>query len=213
VSAKTLTALKGKRVSIVEGYSYGDTLDQSGAVWVRSQSEEDSIAQLLKNAVDYTLMDELVVNYMVTNYPAESGAKLQIGTIPLVTRELYFALRRARPGAEGLIDRFNAQLRGMITDHTYHQLLHVDWINADVDGNGVPEYVPATDRTGPAPPLHAYTLFAAPATTTERPPQSGFYVGGKVYSDWASVPANYKLSNSDAPDPRRSTASLFTFTW
>jgi hypothetical protein len=42
---------------------------------------------------------------------------------------------------------------------------------------------------------------------------SGFYLGGNIYSDWASVPENYKTTNSRAPDPRRSTATLFTFTW
>ena len=42
--------------------------------------------------------------------------------------------------------------RGMIADRTYHRLLHVDWIVADVDGDGIPEYVPASDqaRRGPA---------------------------------------------------------------
>ena len=30
----------------------------------------------------------------------------------------------------------------MIADRTYHRLLHVDWILADVDGDGVLEYVP-----------------------------------------------------------------------
>ena len=48
VSAKTLTDLKGKRVAIVEGYSYGDTIDSAGPVFVRSSSEEDSLARLLK---------------------------------------------------------------------------------------------------------------------------------------------------------------------
>src|SRR4030095_2953043 len=58
VSATTLAGLKGKRVGIVEGYSYGE-IENAGATFVRSRSEEDSISQLLKSAVDYTLMDEL----------------------------------------------------------------------------------------------------------------------------------------------------------
>ena len=45
------------------------------------------------------------------------------------------------------------------------------------------------------------------------PTKPGFYVGGTIYSDWASVPENYKMSNSDRPDPSRSTASIFRFTW
>ena len=100
----------------------------------------------------------------------------------------------------------------MIADRTYHRLLHVDWIRADVDGDGVPEYVPLNDRPGPSEPQRVYTLFTPPAApeTTAKP---GFYVGGTIYSDWASVPENYKVSNSDTPDPRRSTGTIFKFTW
>jgi len=212
VSAKTPADLPGKRIAIVGGYSYGEAIAGAGPVWVRSRSEEDSLTQLLKGAVDYTLMDELVVHYIVSNYPKESGAKLQIGSTPLVTRELHFAVNRARADAASIVERFNAQIRSMIADRTYHRLLHVDWIRADVDGDGVPEYVPLNDRPGPSEPQRAYTLFAAPAApaTTAKP---GFYLGGNIYSDWASVPENYKVSNADPPDPRRSTGTIFKFTW
>jgi ABC-type amino acid transport substrate-binding protein len=212
VSAKTPADLRGKRIAIVEGYSYGDAIAGAGPVWVRSRSEEDSLTQLLKGAVDYTLMDELVVHYIVSNYPQESGAKLQIGSTPLVTRELHFAVNRERADAASIVERFNAQIRRMITDRTYHRLLHVDWIRADVDGDGIPEYVPADDRLGPSEPQHVYTLFTSPAAGGT-PTQPGFYLGGNVYSDWASVPENYKVSNSDKPDPRRSTGTVFKFIW
>jgi polar amino acid transport system substrate-binding protein len=217
VSATALAALKGKRVAIVEGYSYGDAIDQGGPVWVRTHGEEDNLAQLLKSAVDYTLMDELVVNYIVSNYPKESGTRLQIGSTPLVTRELYLAVSRTRADAQSIVTRFNAQLRGMISDRTYHRLLHVDWIRADVNGDGVPEYVPLDDRPGPSPPQRVYSLFAPPASSvstglkaTDTP---GFYVGGNIYRDWTSVPDVYKTINPNQPDSRRSTASIFKFSW
>src|SRR5258707_14270780 len=108
-------------------------------------------------------MDELVVLFIVRNYPKESGAKLQIGSTPLVTRELHFAVNRARTDAASIVERFNAQIRLMIADRTYHRLLHLDWLRADVDGDGVPEYVPWDNRTGPSEPQHIYTLFTAPA--------------------------------------------------
>jgi|SRR5689334_9537654 len=212
VAAKTLADLKGKRVAIVEGYSYGQTVDTTGPVWVRSHSEEDSLTQLLKSGVDYTLMDELVVHYIVSNYPKESDTKLEIGTTPLVTRGLHLALKRSRTDAQSIIERFDAQLRGMIADRTYHRMLHVDWIEADVNGDGVPELIPRTDQAGSSAPLHVYTLFA-PSSPSETPSKPGFYVGGNVYADWASVPENYKVSNSDKPDPRRSTGTVFRFVW
>ena len=222
VSAKSLKDLKGRKVAIVEGYSYGDAIDQSGAVFVHSRSEEDSLAQLLKGTVDYTLMDDLVVDYIVSNYPKESSTRLQIGSTPLLTRELYLAIRRSRPDADAIISRFNAQLRGMIADRTYHRLLHVDWIQADVKGDGVPVYVPRDDKPGPTEPKKAYALFTGPAGSTgftvskpETPstPKPSFYIGGNIYADWASVPESYKEVNSQTPDPRRAQASLFKFSW
>jgi hypothetical protein len=134
-----------------------------------------------------------------------------------VTRDLYFAISRSRADAESIVARFNAQLRGMISDRTYHRLLHVDWIRADVNGDGVQEYVPSNDRPGPKEPDHVYSLFsepfpARPATSTT-PEKPGFYVGGNIYRDWASVPASYKAVNEQPPDARRSTASVFRFSW
>ena len=182
---------------------------------MHSANEEDSLARLLKGGVDYALMDDLVAQYIVNNYPKEAGTRLQIGSTPLVTRELFLALRRTRPDAESIITRFNAQLRGMIADGTYHRLLHVDWIRADINGDGVPEYVPRTSRPGPAEPQRSYTLFSAQeaAAQTQPPTKPGFYVGGNIYRDWASVPESYKSGGSQPPDSRRSTASIFKFTW
>jgi polar amino acid transport system substrate-binding protein len=216
VSAKALADLKGKRVAIVEGYSYGDAVDRGGPVFVRSRNEEDSLAQLLKGSVDYTLMDDLVVQYLVSNYPKESDTRLQIGSTPLVTRDLYFAISRSRADAESIVARFNAQLRGMISDRTYHRLLHVDWIRADVNGDGVQELVPRNDRPGPKAPDHVYSLFSEPrpaASTSATEETPGFYIGGSIYRDWASVPASYKVVNQQPPDARRSTASVFRFSW
>jgi polar amino acid transport system substrate-binding protein len=216
VSADSLSKLDGKRVAIVEGYSYGDALDLSGARLVRSRGEEDSLALLLASKTDYTLMDELVVQYIVDNYPTQASTRLSVGSRALVTRPLYFAVKRSRPDAETIVNRFNSQLHTMIVDRTYHRLLHVAWIVADVDGDGVTEFVPASDRSGAAEPQRAYAI--STTTTGERlsAPSDGkarFYMGGNIYTDWASVPSLYKVEDSNRPDASRSTASVFRFVW
>jgi hypothetical protein len=212
---QALGDLQGKRIAIVEGHSRRVT-GKAGPVWVGRAARRQPHA--ITGVVDYTLMDELVVHYIVRNYPKESGAKLQIGSTPIVTRQLHFAVNRARADAASIVERFDAQIRSMIADRTYHRRLHVDWIRADVDGDGVPEYVPLNDRPGPSEPQQIYTLFTAPAapaasTTSATGAKPGFYLGGTTYTDWASVPENYKLSNSDKPDPRRSGGTIFKFTW
>jgi polar amino acid transport system substrate-binding protein len=209
VSATALSELAGKRVAIVEGYSYGDTVERAGPTFVRARSEEDCLARLLKGDVDYALMDDLVVQYIVNAYPTESAARLQVGSTAVVRRELYLAIRRSLPDAQAIVDGFSDQVRRMIADRTYHRLLHVDWIRADVNGDGVEENVPLTDKVGPTSPERVYRLFSK----SEASSSPGFYVGGTVYSDWASVPESYREVNPDLPDARRSTASLFKFTW
>ena len=161
-------------------------------------------------------MDDLVVQYIVSNYPRESQTRLQIGTAAVVTRPLHFAVRRSRPDAESIISRFNAQLRGLIADRTYHKLLHVGWIRADVDGDGVAEYVPASDKAGTAAPQNAYLLSSIDGTKNAirvLPISSRVYVGGTIYPDWAAVPNRFKVEDPLAPSPGRSTASLFKFVW
>ena len=214
VSARALAELKGKRIAIVGGYSYGDTIDTAGPTFVRSRGEEDSLALLLKSAVDYTLMDELVVEYIVDHHPEEARTRLQFGARPLITRQLFFAVRRTLPDGQSIIDRFNGQLRAMITDHTYHKLLHVAWISVDIDGDGQMEYVPDSDKAGPKPPQRAYLLFSSdkPASAPTEPPKR-FMMGGNIYTSWATVPDQFKGYDSNRPDPARSTASIFTFRW
>jgi ABC-type amino acid transport substrate-binding protein len=215
VSAGTLADLEGRRIAIVQGYAYGDLVDSSGPTFLRSRSEEDSLRLLLDGAVDYTLMDELVVQYIVDNHSEEARTRLAFGAIPLIRRPLYLAVRRALPDAQAIVDRFNAQLRAMIADHTYHRLLHVEWIRADVDGDGRLEVVAQSDRSGPVEPQRVYTVLSTdqpalqPSASTER----RYYFGGTIYPDWAAVPAQFKGFDSQRPDPSRSSASIFSFRW
>ena len=110
----------------------------------------------------------------------------------------------------------------MIADRTYHRLLHVEWIRADVDGDGTAELIPQSDRVGTIEPQRAYAVLSSsagsglkipgstttPATTTEKP---GFYIGGNIYRDWASVTENFRVPDPDWKDPRRASASIFRF--
>jgi polar amino acid transport system substrate-binding protein len=219
VAALNLAALRGKRIAIVDGYSYGD-IEASGAVFVRVESEEECVSRLLDNDVEYVLMDDLVVQYIVNNYATEAQTKLAFGSGPIVTRSLYLAIHRSLPDADSIISRFNTQLRKMIADRTYHKLLHVSWIVADVNGDGVLEYVPENDQAGPAPPKSAYSLFTERPSNEPNVPsmnKPGFYVGGTIYPDWAAVPDKYKIPPSavkpEDQDPSRHTASVWKFVW
>ena len=214
VAAKSLADLKGRRIAVVEGYAYGDEIEKAGPVFVRSKSEEDSLSLLLAGRADYALMDDLVVRYLVANYADEAKTRLQIGTAPLLTRPLYFAVRRSTPDAQSIIDRFNGQLRTLITDGTYHRLLHVDWIRADVDGDGVAEFVSLSEKSGSTPPQNAYPLFSPGALDKQvQQEQERYFFGGAVYNGWSSVPDRYKVDDLNRTDAQHPTARIFTFSW
>ena len=214
VSAQSLAALKGKRIAIVEGYAYGE-IDSLGPVFLRSAGEENSINLLLGMAVDYALMDELVVQYIVENYPAQSKARLEIGTTPMLIRPLHLALSKRWPGAQAILEQFNAQIKVMITDRTYHRLLRVDWLRADVDGDGLMENVAATDQALKTAPPRSYSLFSKTdlEKQVKKEEEERYFFGGAVYNGWSSVPDAFKVDHLDRPDHTHPTARLFTINW
>ena len=150
VSATSLAALAGKRIALVAGYANGEAAKaKDGPIIVGSTSEENRVAKLLDGEVDYTLMDELVIQYIVSNHPEAAQTRLAFGSTHLIIRSLHVAVHRSLPDAESIVSGFNAELRGMIADRSYHRLLHLDWIRVDVDGDGLMEHVPRRDQTGP----------------------------------------------------------------
>ena len=212
VSATTLADLAGKRIALVAGYAYGEAVETTdGPIFVGSNSEEDSVARLLDLEVDYTLMDDLVIHYLIRNHAEVARTRLAFGSTPLLTRSLHLAVQRSLPDAESIISRFNAELRGMIADRSYHRLLQLDWIRADVDGDGRREYVPHDDQTGPRPPEHSYELFAKGSPTTEPGTTRRFYFGGNIYEGWSTVPDQHKVQDFTRPDPNPQMIRIFTF--
>ena len=146
------------------------------------------------------------------DFPAEvARTRLAFGSTPLLIRSLHLAVRRSLPDAWWIISRFNAALRGMIADRSYHRLLQLDWIRADVDGDGRREFVPHDDQTGPRPPEHFYELFATGSPTTKPGTTRRFYFGGNIYEGWSSVPDQYKALDFTRPDPGQHTIRIFTF--
>ena len=193
VSATSLTDLAGKRIALVAGYAYGGAVETTvGSNVVESGSLEDSVARVLNGEADYTLMDDFVIHHLIKNHADEARTRLAFGSTPLLVRSLHLAVQRSLPDAESIISGFNAELVDMIVDGSYHNHLGLHWIRADVDGDGLSEYVPHDDRTGARPPEESYELFATDSPTIEVARTRRFYFGGAVYEDWSTVPDRYK---------------------
>ena len=212
VSAASLADLAGKRIALVAGYAYGEAVEiTDGPIIVGSNSEENSVAKLLKGEVDYTLMDDLVIQYLVSNHAEVARTRLAFGSTPLLIRSLHLAVRRSLPDAESIISRFNAAILGMIADRSYHRLLHLDWIRADVDGDGLREYVPHVDKTGPRAPERSYDLFASGGPAAKPGTTRRYYFGGKIYEGWSKVPDQFKAQDFTKAEPGRLKIEIFTF--
>ena len=198
VSATSLADLAGKRIALVAGYAYGEAVETTdGPIFVASNSEEDGLAKLLDGEADYTLMDDIVIQYLIINHGEKARTRLVFGSTPLLTHSLHFAVRRSLPDGDSIISRFNAELRGMIAARTYHRLLHLDWIQADGDGRA--EYVPHDDQTGPLPPERSYALFATASPTLEPDTTRRFYFGGDIYEGWPPCPSSTRPRTSADP--------------
>ena len=123
---------------------------------------------------------------------AKADTLLVAGTVPIVRYLLYFALRKDHPGAAEIIAAFDKNVKSMIADGTYNTVLRVPWIRADVDGDGVSEYVGSkktSTKTLPDPSTNntSYTVFYSEpgAPTTNR--SATYNIDGKTYNNWGDA--------------------------
>ncbi len=191
VSAARMSDLAGKRVAAVGRYAYGEEVEQAvGVFFVNARNDQDGLDKLLAGEVDYMLVDELVVRYLLTYQRDDAAAKLEIGSTPLARRTLHFALRRTVPDAEDIVASFNAEIDGMMADGSYSRILQVGWIRVDIDGDGRDELVALGDSLTPPPFSGVYDVFGE---EPEVPPEKQrIFVAGSVYEGWDAIPERYK---------------------
>ena len=213
VTATSFAELQGKKIGIVEGYAYGPELGQAKEpVFVRGASSEENLRALLRGEVDYVLADALVIHHLAHQHPEQTQAKLELGENTLLTRTLHFTVRKDLPHAEEILERFNRELAAMLSDGSYHQALRVDWIHADVDGDGVLEMVASGDEVGTEPPRTGFKI-ASGSTGDTHQTNTRFVVKGVAYGSWDAVPEEYKRTPSSpmGPNPGTLRANVFEF--
>ncbi len=216
LSATSLSALAGKRVGVVHSYAYGASVrGAKGPELVEGPSDSENLQRLVRGEVDYVLADQLLVHYLFRQYPEKAKKRLAVGKVSLVERTLHFAVRRDLPGAARIIQRFDAEIRAMITDGSFNRILDVDWIRTDVDGDGEPEMVLGGAEAGELPPASSYELFEMdePAASGDATVELHYLINGHAYDTWEDVPEEYKIpSKRDMQlDPVRSGVVLFEF--
>lgn len=189
VSATGFDQLGGKKIAVVAGYSYGENVAGDAApIFVEGRHDQENLTRLVAGEVDYMLVDELLIRHVALHQKADVEANLTIGTHPLISRPLHFALSRGVPGAEGIIARFDEEITAMIADGTFNEILGLNWIRADVDGDGRLELVGSSDVVGSEGPELGYDLAAGDGgNEVDR-----FFIEGQMYETWDDVPEKYK---------------------
>ena len=192
VNISSITELKGKRVSVVGTYEYGSEVDEAtGVEFVAGHSDQENLERLIQGEVDYMLVDALLMQYLLTHQKEDVIKFLQVGTNHLLKRSLHFAIRRDVEGAQSIIDRFNQGIIKMVSDGSYNRILQLNWIRADVDGDGKMEMISGGEHAGKAAPTNSYAVWFE--NSSEAQSSNRYYIGGEIYQGWDNVPQEYKV--------------------
>jgi len=174
--------------------------------FVYRDTDAECLQAVLAKQADYVLLDELMVNHLFQFYSEKAQALIVAGKVPLVQRGLHFALNKAYPGARQILDEFDHNIERMLADGTYNRLLHVPWIQADVDGDGKVEYVASTQfaqmgRDDPRLAQTGYGPVHVPSPTTPASaPNTGraptYLIDGKSYDNWGDAAASIPITDT-----------------
>lgn len=190
VSAASLDDLKNKRVSVVSDYAYGSSIYRTpGVIILPGKSDQQNLEYLLEGKTDYMLVDELLIHYLLEYQHKEVKKYLSVGSKAIMIQPLYFAILKKLPDAESVITEFNENIRQMIIDGTYNEILELNWIQYDVDGDGILELVMGGQKAGKEAPANYYALMSTSglSNNTDR-----YYINGTVYDGWNTVPDKFK---------------------
>lgn len=190
VLVKAISEFKGKRIGVVENYAYGDFLeDDKNNQIIYGESDQQNLERLLSEQIDYFLVDALLIQYLLKYQLNDVSEFLEIGKNPLVTKSLHLAIRKDVPDADQIITQFNTAISGMIADGSYNEILGLNWISADIDGDGIIELVFVGNEAGKTAPDNSYNVLYSDTSQQAQV----FYVNGKKYNSWDDVPQQNKV--------------------
>ena len=194
---RSLEDLAGRTLAVVEGYAYGEELEKTNATLMAGGSEQANMLKLLNGEVDYVLVSELLLTYARRVQREKFEAVLEIGSEPQITRHIHFAVKREVPGAGKLVKALNNEIKAMIRDGSYHEIMGVGRLIADIDGDGKMEVVIVGDPAETLNPEEVYADFSG------TPPQGEmarwYLVDKKLYASLDDIPADKraKMKNPD----------------
>lgn len=192
VSQTSFSQLSGMKIGVVDNYAYGNFGNNKNLTIVSDVNNQKNLENLLSDKIDYMLVDALLIQYMLKYQLNDVTKHLAIGQRPLLVKPLHFALGKNVENAEEIISQFNEQIEEMVVDESFNRILELNWIQADVDGDGVTELVLGSNMAGTAAPQNIYGLMMDNSYKEKNGPKR-YYIDGKLYEDWDNIPKSYKL--------------------
>lgn len=192
VSQDSFAALKGKKIGVVDNYAYGTFGKDNEIIIISDSSNQKNLENLLSEKIDYMLVDALLIQYMLKYQLNDVTQHLAIGQKPLLIKPLHLALGKNVENAQEILDQFDEEIEKMVVDESFNRILELNWIKADVDGDGVMELVLGSNMAGTEAPQNIYGLMMDDSFKEKNGP-TRYYVDGKLYEDWDNVPKSYKL--------------------
>lgn len=193
VSATSFKDLGGKRIGVIDSYAYGDFDNNQDIIIVPGASNQKNLENLLSDKIDYMLVDALLIQYMLKYQLNDVSQHLAIGLKPLLIKSLHLALSKKLKGAEDILERFDLEIGEMIADGSFNELLELNWVKADIDGDGNMELVLGGNMAGTSAPQNIYGLMMDNSYKNQNKGPTRYYIDGKLYEDWDNVPKSYKL--------------------
>jgi polar amino acid transport system substrate-binding protein len=206
----SIADLDGKRVGVVENYAYGDP-ENPNVIIVEGKSDQKNLERLLSKQIDYMLVDDLLIQYMLKYQINDVTEHLEIGNSPLRVKSLHFALRKDIKDCDQIIARFNEEIYKMIADGSYNAILELNWIESDIDGDGKMELVLQGDHAGTKQPLTAYSILAEEANNQTINNSYRYYIDGEIYEGWENIPDRYKIKVSPGQANPNNIGLIFSF--
>lgn len=192
VSASSFDDFDGVRIGIVNHYAYGMDINSDKVTLLAGNSDQQNLERLLSGEIDYMLVDALLIQYLLKYQVNDVTAYLEISQTPMMTKPLYFVLRNDVADADAIIEKFNAEIHAMIADGTYNRILELNWLRADVDGDGQMELILDGNAAGITPPEYAYGVDSNASLVKKLNEANRYYVDGQMYNSWDKIPQSYK---------------------
>jgi len=193
VSAVSFNDLGGKKIGVVDHYDYGDFENNKELVIIRGANDQKNLENLLSGKIDYMLVDALLIQYMLKYQLNDVTQHLAIGQQPLLVKSVHLALGKKVENAEEILSRFDEQIEQMIADGSFNDILELNWVRADIDGDGQMELVLGSNMAGTSAPQNIYGLMMDNSYKDQKNGPTRYYVDGKLYEDWDNIPKSFKL--------------------